>query len=444
MQIPNLVSCSTIALALLALSCSHIAENPAASLPLPGQPPAPFRDTKFDITEWNSKILADSRGDGLLVASSRYEILQAGDLMQKLPHVSSNSWQIDRVFPESGKKTGFVHSERQVSDFNVSNDFYKHTILDFIALPCNGDILAVGSTWNTTNSYSHDWWIRRFSADGGEQIGQWTQQVSGGTWGIAAPFGMARDSAGNVYVAGVSYFDYNQNWWIRRFDGQGVEDVARFGKKFDANNGPDVAYAIAIDSRDNVYVTGTARNLSSANSGDDWWIKKFDRDGNEDLSAWNKSFDSGADTDAPRAIAIDGNDNIYVAGFMAGSGTNTARRYGIVRKFSADGIEDINSWPKKFYPWSDVTALTIDSSNNVYVAGLSASGAFVAIFRQDGQAIASHVYRSGDWALPRSLLINKGYVHWGGYACCNPGVHPWIESVPLSQLDDFSLISLLP
>jgi hypothetical protein len=46
----------------------------------------------------------------------------------------------------------------------------------------------------------------------------------------------------------------------------------------------------------------------------EWWLKKFDPNGNEDMN-WNKRIDGGHNgIDAPTAIAVDSSDNIYIAG----------------------------------------------------------------------------------------------------------------------------------
>lgn len=44
---------------------------------------------------------------------------------------------------------------------------------------------------------------------------------------------------------------------------------------FDGNIGLDIARSMVIDSDGDLYVCGQGKNLVSAGSSDDWWIKKF-------------------------------------------------------------------------------------------------------------------------------------------------------------------------
>ena len=67
----------------------------------------------------------------------------------------------------------------------------------------------------------------------------------------------------------------------------------------------------AIDNNDNVYVVGYGNKLASGTSSYDWWIKKFDSSGAEDIVNWNKNFTSaGSNADQAWSVAIDSNDNV--------------------------------------------------------------------------------------------------------------------------------------
>ena len=87
------------------------------------------------------------------------------------------------------------------------------------------------------------------------------------------------DSAGNIYAGGygVNLIDKSSgyDWWIKKFDSNGVEDIANWDLKFDGNNGSDAANSIVIDSVGNVYAAGYGWNLVDTSSEEDWWIKKF-------------------------------------------------------------------------------------------------------------------------------------------------------------------------
>ena len=76
---------------------------------------------------------------------------------------------------------------------------------------------------------------------------------------------------GENLVSGSSGYD----WWIKKFDINGNEDTTNWNKMFNGNGSDDYAYSVAIDSNNNVYVVGHGYNLVSGSSGHDWWIKKF-------------------------------------------------------------------------------------------------------------------------------------------------------------------------
>jgi uncharacterized delta-60 repeat protein len=123
------------------------------------------------------------------------------------------------------------------------------------------------------------------------------------------------DGSDNIYVTGIGYYDYltikyspdsNQPVWIARYNGPG--------------NGYDWAEAIAVDSNDNIYVTG--RSIGSATGYYDYATTKYSPDSNQPV--WVVRY-NGPDEhdmwDRVYAIAMDSNDNIYVTGYSEGSGT---------------------------------------------------------------------------------------------------------------------------
>ncbi|MFC1670196.1 hypothetical protein ACFL20_07355 [Spirochaetota bacterium] len=110
-------------------------------------------------------------------------------------------------------------------------------------------------------------------------------------------------------------------------------------KKFDANGGNDSIETIAIDSKDNVYVAGYGENLNNGTSGNDWWMKKFDCTGVEDMVNWNKTFKSFGTYDSIKSIAIDSYDNIYVGGNGYNIVDDSSRQDWWMKKFDSSGNE---------------------------------------------------------------------------------------------------------
>ena len=75
---------------------------------------------------------------------------------------------------------------------------------------------------------------------------------------------MASDD--NIYVGG----EYTNDMWIAKYSSAGVEDGA-WNKTLDVGGHSDRIYAMAVDSKDNLYVAGFSDNGSDA----DWCIKNF-------------------------------------------------------------------------------------------------------------------------------------------------------------------------
>jgi len=221
-----------------------------------------------------------------------------------------------------------------------------------------------------------NWLIKKFDSDGVEDIVNWDKSLDFGTYGAVR--GLAVDSKNDIYAVGygsnlVSSTSSN-DWVIKKFDGNGVEDTIRWNKVY---GGPGVDYptAIAIDSTDNIYVVGTGYNLISSSSGYDWWIKKFNRKGREDSAKWNKMYDGTGGTDHIESVAIDSNNNVYVAGWGRNLVSSTSKPDIWIKKFNSNGVEDTTNWNKVFDSgrWDPGAELAIDSNNNVYLAATGES-----------------------------------------------------------------------
>jgi hypothetical protein len=141
-------------------------------------------------------------------------------------------------------------------------------------------------------------------------------------------------------------------------------------KQFKSNGG--FAGSVAIDSEGNVYVVGHGENLLDRSVGYDWWIKRFDSDGNEDTENWDKRIDGNGGDDLVTSVIVDNHDNIYIVGLDETDDT-------VIKKFSSEGVEDIYGWDKKLDPYGadgndpigndEANSIAVDVDNNVYVHG---------------------------------------------------------------------------
>jgi len=163
---------------------------------------------------------------------------------------------------------------------------------------------------------------------------------------------------------------------------------------------PDDVRAIAVDSNDNIIVTG------------DEYIAKYDSAGNE---LWTIEFyDSHADF---RGVAVDPSDNIIVAGDLS---------YDIlVVKYTSDGTKlwhrlyDFDGWD-----WNDdANAVAVDPNGNIIVAGESSQ-------------------RTTPWE-DRCIVLKcagNGNVLWSAFYTYDPpgGAQPqaWAEDVAVDSHDN--------
>ncbi|UCE35938.1 MAG: SBBP repeat-containing protein [Thermoplasmata archaeon] len=183
---------------------------------------------------------------------------------------------------------------------------------------------------------------------------------------------IAVDSSGNVYVTGGSFLprgksDYitikydssGNELWVRRYNGLGNED--------------DYAFDLVLDSYENVIVTGRSHNGTTDY---DYTTIKYDPLGNQ---LWVAKYNSPDNYDDQAfAIAIDSYDNVYVTGasnryFYFPGGIHSHYDYTTVAYDSLGNelwvtryngpIDDGDDW---------ATAIAVDdSSGDVYVTGQS-------------------------------------------------------------------------
>jgi hypothetical protein len=236
-----------------------------------------------------------------------------------------------------------------------------------IATDSEDNIYLTGSTFGNlagNNAGQYDSWVAKYNSNG-DRV--WIKQF--GTSKTEESSGIAIDSSDNVYLTGYISGELagSSDAWVAKYSSNGDRIwFKQFGSATD-----DSSREIAIDSSDNVYLTGyTFGDLAGTNAGSsDAWIAKYNSNGDR---AWIEQLASSS-SDYSNNIAIDSKDNIYLTGITTGdlAGTNTTNSLDAwVTKYSSNGdrvwIEQFDSSDSDF---SD--GIAIDSNDNIYLTGFT-------------------------------------------------------------------------
>ena len=129
-------------------------------------------------------------------------------------------------------------------------------------------------------------------------------------------------------------------------------------------SGGDFASDMCLDSEGNVIVTGSG-DMTATNH--DTVTIKYDPDGNV---LWTSTYDDpyGDDVDFDRAfaVAVDSDDNVYIAGWARGA---TSTDY-LTVAYSPDGEELwVATWDSPFHMFDWADDLVVDSEGRIYVSG---------------------------------------------------------------------------
>lgn len=197
---------------------------------------------------------------------------------------------------------------------------------------------------------------------------------------VASPFNRARavavDRSGNVYVTGNSVnsnLDDASDYLTIKYDAKGREKwVARYNGP---GNSEDLPFSIAVDDRQNVYITG-ASPAERDGINYDFTTIRYDKYGNE---VWVQRYNGPANgDDQASSLALDDEGNIYVTGLSKGVGTGESD--GLTIKYNAAGNEQ---WVQRYngpangrdimgnFGFLIQNPLVVDRSGNVYVTGAS-------------------------------------------------------------------------
>ncbi len=193
-------------------------------------------------------------------------------------------------------------------------------------------------------------WIARYAGD-----------VKGGSNGATA---VAVDNSENVIVTGwaqnrisgadmvtIKYSADGEQLWVKSYNlGQGTKE--------------DKGRAIAVDTGNNIYVTGWSDGGSTGMdfvtikylpNGDTGWVRRYDGPGHGD--------------DRPVSIAVNDSLNVFVTGSSAGAGTGLD--FATLKYDSAGNLIWVNRYDGPRDSTDMPTAMVLRGMTDLYVAGLS-------------------------------------------------------------------------
>lgn len=242
----------------------------------------------------------------------------------------------------------------------------------------SGNIFVTGYTAggfddNASNG-GLDFFVVKYDSSGGKQ---WTRQA--GTAGDDIATGIARDSAGNVYVTGYTSgaLDGNVNsggndFFVANYDSAGNKVWTRqLGTA-----GNDRAAGIAADASGNLVVVGFTDGGLDGNAsagGVDGFIVRYDTDG---IKQWARQLGTVAD-DYVTSVALDANGATAITGYTGGAFAGATNGGGNDLFVAGYDVSGNNLWTKQFGASGDDRGAGVvsDSTGNIYVAGVS-TGAF--------------------------------------------------------------------
>ena len=241
-----------------------------------------------------------------------------------------------------------------------------------VAIDLSGNVYVVGGTKGNlkgnSNSGRTDLFVVKYNSSGTRQ---WTKLL--GTSDTDLANGVATDSSGNVYVAGVTYKHLDGNTSAGKADLFVVKYNSSGTKQWTKQLGTssrDHARGVATDSSGNVYVTGDTYGGidSNTNAGyNDLFVVKYNSSGTKQ---WTKQLGTSS-TDLANGVATDSSGDVYVTGGTYGGldgNTNAGNSDLFVVKYNSNGTKQ---WTKQMGSSSrdhDYGVAT-DSSGKVFVSG---------------------------------------------------------------------------
>ena len=295
---------------------------------------------------------------------------------------------------------GDYYNEKDFVDENRTNGetkaVYWHDKKLHKLCPCCGTsrtVAVVANECSGTSCEQAEWKDRTCSTSSSETKDNkaFTKQL--GSSGEDVAIEVAVDSSGNSYVTGYTDGGIDGNsssgkkdFFLIKYNSSGTKEWT----KQEGSSGDDYAYGVAVDSSDNIYVTGyTDKKLHGNNNTGrfDMFLVKYNSSGTRQ---WTKLLGT-SNNEYASAIETDSSGNIYVTGMTWGGldgstkpsycmGAGTVKAFNectdiFLVKYNSSGtkqwVKQLEGSSKSF---DNAQGLAVDSSDNIYVAGFTNGG----------------------------------------------------------------------
>lgn len=233
-----------------------------------------------------------------------------------------------------------------------------------------GNIYITGYT-SSYGAGANDFFLLKYNQSGSFQ---WYRTFGGSVNELGRR--IALDSFGNIYILGtttsfgsgsrdvclVKYNNSGNQEWYRTWGGSSLEN----------------AYALIIDSQNNIYLGGETYIYRSTYSIYDLFLIKYNSSGN---LLWTEILDA-SERDVCRSLAFDSNEDIICGGNMDTRSGPQTRYHLLMLKYDKDGNQLWNNtWgPADAVP---IDTMVLDSSDNIYI-GFRSSGSYMVKFNKTG------------------------------------------------------------
>ena len=222
-----------------------------------------------------------------------------------------------------------------------------------LAVDGSNNVVVTGVTTNYVYGPNGDYATIQYSSAG---VPLWTNLYSGPGNSYDEAFAVAVDGSNNVIVTGVSGRDYatiqyssaGVPLWTNYYNGPG--------------NSEDSARAVAVDGSNNVIVTGYSWG---SGSGPDYATIQYSSDG---VPLWTNRYNGpGNGGDRACGVAVDSSNDVIVTGYSTGDGSQGD--YATIKYSSAGVPLWTNRYSTPGFRHDQALAVAVDGNNNVIVGG---------------------------------------------------------------------------